>query len=145
MARNDTDAPAPKRQEGSGPKPQDTKTMQVYAVMQTTIPRLVHVYPPEEETEEILDLYMSLEDANTRVRREWEEFEDGEEGEGIEGEFDGVDNWFEFEDEGGEQEGTKIYIKAWDVKPAGSETAREWKRPPPQELPADSEDEEKKE
>jgi len=133
MAKNSAEAPPAKRQDVMD-EPLKPEILHVYAVMQATLPRLVSVYPPEEETESVLDIYMSLEDANNRVRNEWEDFgdadEDVEEG-GYKGDFDGVDNWWSYEDQGGEEEGIKVYIRAMDVQPPGSEPAKEWRRAPP--------------
>jgi len=110
---------------------EDFNGLYVYAVMHTTIPRLVSIYPEEEELDEVLALYATLEDANNRVRREWEEWREAGGFGDIEGGFDGANNWWSSEDHGGEEKGIRIWVKAWNVWPAGSEPDRVWKRADP--------------
>jgi hypothetical protein len=110
---------------------EDLKVQYVYAVMHTTIRGLTSIDREDEEPDEVLALYATLADANNRVRREWEEWREAGGFGDIEGEFDGVNNWWSSEDIGGEEKGIKIWVKIWNIWPAGSEPEREWKRTSP--------------
>ena len=110
-------------------EPEDLIIVQyVYAVMYNR----VQLPCPDEETDEVFALYSTLEDANNRVRREWEEWGEagGFGGAGTEGVFDGIGNWWSSEDDGGARRGIRIWVKVWNVWPEGSESG-EWKRTPP--------------
>ncbi|KAF4625113.1 hypothetical protein G7Y89_g13057 [Cudoniella acicularis] len=110
-AENTTEAPAPKRyeQQHGGVK----SNFHYRSLLK------------DDDTEEVLDLYLEKEDANNRVRRKWEEFCGDEDNfDTVEADFDGGSNEWSCEDGANETEGIKGYIRSMEILGPGSEPAR---------------------
>ncbi|TVY22287.1 hypothetical protein LHYA1_G008990 [Lachnellula hyalina] len=119
-------------EETSATRSSSAKARHVYAVIYKTPPRHCIPYFPEEHEEEVLELYEELEDANNRVRREWEEYGDAL-GWDVEVSFDGGRNMWRVKDYEGLSTGVRVSIKECEVKMSGSEPAPEPTGPVPSE------------
>ncbi|TVY82435.1 hypothetical protein LSUE1_G001395 [Lachnellula suecica] len=105
----------------------------VYAVILKTLARTCIPYCyTDEETEDVLELYAGLDDANNRVLKEWEESDirDIYHWE-VQNSFEAGREMWQAVDMYGEGAGVQVYVKEWEVKRPGSEPKREWKGPAP--------------
>jgi hypothetical protein len=110
----------------------------IYAVMRDTLRTGKGDYYQDDDARETIELYSTLEDANTRVRVEWEEW-NGEASQHGLCDFDFTSNgkhfWHMLDTP--EIEGVRVYIMERPVK--DSEPVRVWKRALPGEEESDEE------
>jgi hypothetical protein len=123
-------------------------TVKIYAVMRDTIRTAKGDYYQDDDATETIELYSSLQDANTRVQVEWEEW-NGETSDYEEHDFDftseGMHLWYMGDSVDNDTEGTRVYVMERHVKAPDSEPLRIWKRPLPGEESSDEKDSDEEE
>jgi uncharacterized protein YneR len=149
--------PAAKRQSNESPsaallvrgqksKPKKIEPITIYVVKKDTVQTAKGAFYQDDDTTETLDIYATLEDANNRVRLEYEEYGGEVVGsEGFECDMTGPGPHCWGVEDTSEDEGIRVYVDEIVARGPGSEPARKWTIPLPSGQESDEEESDEEE